>query len=183
MKITLTTLLLPIVIPITIGMACISTLSCCKKKPIDKLPPATQEGKNTMGCLVDGEAVFTEGRYKEQLLGCSNGIDVYGGSNYLYIDLRKCAMPTVTLHLAKASIKQGQVLLNKTPIINTDNYGYLDMNIGSETFRTNDTVVGKVNFTTVTDKILAGTFEFECINITNKTTRKKVTDGRFDIAL
>jgi hypothetical protein len=183
MKITLTTLLLPIVIPITIGMACISTLSCCKKKPIDKLPPATQEGKNTMGCLVDGEAVFTEGRYKAQLLGCSNGIDILGGSNYIIIEFRKCGAPTVSLNLGKASIKPGIVLLNKTPLLNIDNIGYLDMGLVGEWYQTNDSVVGKVNFTTVTDKILAGTFEFECIHELNKTTRKKVTDGRFDIAL
>ncbi|WP_299551899.1 hypothetical protein [Seonamhaeicola sp.] len=38
-------------------------LSCCNKKdddtpvnPIDQLPPATQTGENTFGCLLDGEA-------------------------------------------------------------------------------------------------------------------------------
>jgi hypothetical protein len=179
MKTSLTTLLLPI----TIGMACISTLSCCKKKPIDKLPPATQEGKNTMGCLIDGDAVFTEGRYKAQLLGCSNGIDILGGSNYVNIEFRKCGSPTVTLHLSKASIVPGLILLNKTAVLQTDNYAILDMNLNAIKYKTNDSVTGKVNFTTVTDKILAGTFDFECIHELNKTTRKKVTDGRFDIAL
>jgi hypothetical protein len=174
MKITLTTLLL---------IACISTLTCCKKKPIDKLPPATQEGKNTMGCLIDGEAVFTEGRYKHQLLGCSNGIDILGGSNYIIIEFRKCGAPTVSLNLGKASIKPGQVLLNKTPLLSSDNIGYLDMGLVGEFYQTNDSVVGTINFTTVTDKICAGTFEFECIHELNKTTRKKVTNGRFDIAL
>jgi hypothetical protein len=176
MKITLTALLLA---------ACISTLSCCKKKPIDKLPPATQEGKNTMGCLVDGVPVFTEGRYKHQPLGCSNGIDILGvsSSSYIIIEFIKCGAPTVSLNLGKASIKSGVVLLNKTPNLSSDNYGILDTGFATEWFQTNDSVVGKVNFTTVTDKICAGTFEFECINVIDKTTRKKVTDGRFDIAL
>jgi hypothetical protein len=179
MRTTLKTLLLPI----AIGLVCASTLSCCKKKPIDKLPPATQEGKNTMGCLVDAEAVFTEGRYKEPLLGCSNGIQIIGGSNYIIVQFRKCGLPTVSFNLAKASIKVGTILLNKTPQLSTDNIGYLDMGLVGEWYQTNDSVVGKINFTTVNDKVMAGTFEFECIHELNKTTRKKVTDGRFDIAL
>ncbi len=38
------------------------TLSCCKNdddtptNPIDQLPPATQVGANTFGCLLDGQA-------------------------------------------------------------------------------------------------------------------------------
>nr|WP_315258202.1 hypothetical protein [uncultured Flavobacterium sp.] len=42
------------------------TLSCCDKdddkpkNPIDQLPPATQIGANTFGCLLDGE-VFKPG--------------------------------------------------------------------------------------------------------------------------
>jgi hypothetical protein len=180
MKTKLTTMLLPI----AIGIACISTLSCCKKKPIDKLPPATQEGKNTMGYLVDGEAVFTEGKYEEKLLGCSNGIEILGSSsNYIIICAKKCGSPTLSLNLGKASIKPGLVLLNKKPVVQSDNYGKLDMLFVGEHFETNDSMVGKINFTTVTDKIMAGTFEFECINTINKTTTKKVTDGRFDIAL
>lgn len=30
-------------------------LSACKKTPLDLLPPATQEGLNTFGCLIDGK--------------------------------------------------------------------------------------------------------------------------------
>jgi hypothetical protein len=179
MKTKLTTMLLPI----AIGIACISTLSCCKKKPIDKLPPATQEGKNTMGYLVDGEAVFMEGKYQDLFIGCSQGIKVLGGSNYITIMGKKCESPTLSLNLGKASIKPGLVLLNKKPVVQSDNYGLLDMLFVGEHFETNDSMVGKINFTTVTDKIMAGTFEFECINTINKTTTKKVTDGRFDIAL
>lgn len=47
----------------------ILTLSCCKDddvtpiKPIDQLPPATQTGANTFGCLLDGEAFLPDGRH------------------------------------------------------------------------------------------------------------------------
>jgi hypothetical protein len=180
MKTKLTTMLLPI----AIGIACISTLSCCKKKPIDKLPPATQEGKNTIGYLVDGEAVFTEGKYEEKLLGCSNGIEILGSSsNYIIISAKKCGSPTLSLKLGKASIKPGLILLNKKPIIVTDNYAELDMAIIFQMFQTNDSITGQIFITKSTDKVLSGTFSFDCINIYDKTTTKKVTDGRFDIAL
>jgi hypothetical protein len=179
MKTKLTTMLLPI----AIGIACISTLSCCKKKPIDKLPPATQEGKNTMGYLVDGEAVFMEGKYQDLFIGCSQGIKVLGGSNDITIMGKKCESPTLSLKLGKASIKPGLILLNKKPIIVTDNYAELDMAIIFQMFQTNDSITGQIFITKSTDKVLSGTFSFDCINIYDKTTRKKVTDGRFDIAL
>jgi hypothetical protein len=43
------------------------TLSCCTKddnkpkNPIDQLPPATQTGANTAGCLVNGKAFLPRG--------------------------------------------------------------------------------------------------------------------------
>jgi hypothetical protein len=47
--------------------ATVLTLSCCSKddnkptNPIDKLPPATQTGANTAGCLVNGKAFLPKG--------------------------------------------------------------------------------------------------------------------------
>lgn len=41
------------------------TASMCKKKPvdpIDQLPPETQTGANTFGCLVNGEVFKPGGR-------------------------------------------------------------------------------------------------------------------------
>ncbi len=40
-------------------LAALLGLSQCKKKdpdPVDQLPPATQTGANTFGCLVNGQA-------------------------------------------------------------------------------------------------------------------------------
>ena len=44
----------------------ILSMSCCKKDddnltPLDQLPPATQTGENTFGCLLDGEAFIPSG--------------------------------------------------------------------------------------------------------------------------
>lgn len=40
---------------LALGILLFSAISCCKDKDEDKLPPETQEGKNTFGCLVNGK--------------------------------------------------------------------------------------------------------------------------------
>jgi hypothetical protein len=59
------------------------SLSCCSKddnkpvNPIDQLPPATQTGANTAGCLVDGKAFLPKGYIPSGNLVCNyiNGKD------------------------------------------------------------------------------------------------------------
>jgi hypothetical protein len=59
------------------------TLSCCSKddnkpvNPLDQLPPATQTGANTAGCLVDGKAFLSKGYIPSGNLVCNytNGKD------------------------------------------------------------------------------------------------------------
>lgn len=55
--------LIPIVSIILVSV--VLTASNCRKKnpekPIDKLPPETQTGANTFGCLIDGEAFIPKG--------------------------------------------------------------------------------------------------------------------------
>ncbi|WP_418602421.1 hypothetical protein [Hwangdonia sp.] len=59
------------------------SLSCCNKddnprNPIDQLPPATQTGENTFGCLVNGEPlVITNSR--EQVAIYQQGQLQFGG--------------------------------------------------------------------------------------------------------
>jgi len=46
---------------LTLGILLLGTISCCKDKDEDKLPPETQEGKNTFGCLVNGKVWIPTG--------------------------------------------------------------------------------------------------------------------------
>src|SRR6478609_7104865 len=63
------------------------TLSCCEKdkpsKPVievDKLPPATQTGANTIGCLLDGK-VFKPGYYNNS----TNCFYQYVDTGYFFV--------------------------------------------------------------------------------------------------
>ena len=40
-------------------MAVSITFTACKKEPLKLLPDATQEGLNTLGCIIDGEPYYT----------------------------------------------------------------------------------------------------------------------------
>lgn len=45
-------------------------ITACKKETLQsELPPATQTGENTVGCLINGETVFPEGRLGSLLSG------------------------------------------------------------------------------------------------------------------
>jgi hypothetical protein len=159
----------------------ILTCACCKKKTgVDTLPPATQEGKNTMGYMYDGKPVIVEGVYTAPLTGCHSGVAyIKNGSNF-ELQGRRCGFPTLTLHIGKPTNYVGEINFNKKPITVLDSYGELDLMFVGELYQTNDSVVGKVTITKASNNIISGTFQFDCINIDTKQTRIKVTDGRFD---
>lgn len=80
----------------------------CKDDPkpkteLEKLPPATQEGKHTFGCLVDGKAWVTRvstdavSFYQEGVLSITAANDE--GTEYIYIYIymmRTCANKHIT---------------------------------------------------------------------------------------
>jgi len=63
---------------IILAITVLLVFNCCNKKdddaptnPIDQLPPATQTGANTAGCLVDGEAFLPKGFIAAGNLRCN----------------------------------------------------------------------------------------------------------------
>jgi hypothetical protein len=70
---------------ILLPLAVLLGLSQCNKKdvePVDQLPPATQTGANTLGCLVNGQAWTPQGND-----GYSNYSVVYDPNPYGVLDL------------------------------------------------------------------------------------------------
>ncbi len=61
--------ILPLFLALAAIVMAITTLSGCKKepitcdKPVDCLPPATQTGARTFGCLVDGEVFLPKEKF------------------------------------------------------------------------------------------------------------------------
>lgn len=143
---------------------------------IDKLPPLTMEGKNTFGCLVNGEAFVP--RISTDVVGIFQGGFLQIGASVETIDRDQ-------------NIK---MILDMSPILP-----------GIYSMETADTSLAKADFDDTTDKnnicryefsdlvsgtleivffrqdpdVVAGTFEFTTVTEGCDTIR--VTDGRFDI--
>ncbi len=152
----------------------LSASSCKKDGPAAGLPAATQEGKNTFGCLVDGQlfvpkpgGVFSITKrdpleasiYRTDLLVSASG------DGYVDFALRNAFRP-------------GTYPLGET---RTGGYGLYQISAGD--YNTDATHTGTVTLTRIDTvaKIAAGTFQFTGLNRNGQTVT--VTDGRFDVRL
>jgi hypothetical protein len=159
-------------------------LSCCNKdddpqpvSELDKLPPATQTGANTFGCLLDGVAFLPDNlpnstNYFYQLTG-GNYYFVIGASNYKNNDLN-----IIRLRTEKKQIFQGQTY---------DLFEWVDGNaIGNYTknnveLYTSHLNSGKLTITKLdeSNKIASGTFWFDVKD--GNGIIHQIRDGRFDV--
>ena len=151
----------------------------CKKEDLDTLPPETQEGKNTFGCLINGE-VFVKG----------NAPWMHPRINAGYSRTQE------TLSLGAWLNPNGYMRLDiQNPVIGEQNIVYL-CSYCSTDLNNNDVLcfVGKnisnitlTHFDTV-GLVVSGRFSFDgqCSNheiIPIGDSIIHVTDGRFDIKL
>lgn len=168
-----------------------TTINCKKAKTgIAALPPATQEGKETFGCLVNGVAFTPKG-------------STLGGpilsSYYQYLN-----SPTAQGYFfnVSASRKNGgdngtegiafgtinlQLLEGKTYILNenieghaTARYG-ITISVNSNDFTTTKLSMGELHISKFdeTNQIVSGTFWFDAVN--DKGEKVEVREGRFDV--
>ncbi len=167
--------------------------TACKKTGVDALPPETQSGANTFGCLIDGKAWIPTGS------GAPGSRPIVAG----YIS----ALPPVYFNATNISsltsrdnerIKFYVRNVNKigTYPLNFDtqpepaslypqNYGeFISYNntSGGNSYITTTTYTGSVEITRAdsVNRIVSGRFSFTAFDSsTGKTI--KVTDGRFDL--
>jgi hypothetical protein len=168
----------------------ISTLSCSHHyddpqpvSELDKLPPATQTGANTFGCLLDGVAFkpgITNNSYNcfYQFVNGEYYFNV-NASNQKYGILKGIGIGT-----EKKTISEGQTL-NLFERINGNAYGTyyvgnsntgLDDLMYTSTYNTGQLIITKLDFT---HNIVSGTFWFNVIDSQNVVHH--ITDGRFDM--
>ena len=164
------------------------TLSCCNKNdddqpinPIDQLPPATQTGEQTFGCLINGEAFvppsfgsnspsafyqFVDGAYT---LGISAS---KGGGNELEsillgaLDVSNIVEANYLLKSEQSGNFLGKYLIGGGIISNSV---------------TTDEIPGELVITKFDSEnfIISGTFEFTVLD--NDGQEIHITDGRFDM--
>ncbi len=181
-----------------------TSCSSCKKdnpSPESQLPAATQTGANTAGALIDGVAWIPNGAPWSGIKPIRGGyISIQGIPKYS-VSLRMSynsedGKIRNSMNVFVQSVdKLGRYPLSfdtGTDLIqpNTKSFGLYtsrgyfanDPNDPDYKYITTSIKTGYVNFTMVdtTNKLLAGTFEFDAIdNPSGKTI--KVTGGRFDI--
>jgi len=161
----------------------VAILSSCKDEPIqpiDMLPPATNEGKNTFGCLIDGEAFIGNA-----------GWPAFDVSATFNTDSKRFALQGVETNNDLNSSLGFIFYLND----GVGKYPYEFSGTTSKCFYTHDPTFGcnfyyhnpdnpgsvSVTYFDTLNRIASGTFEMDLINNSCDKTLMLVRDGRFDV--
>lgn len=160
-----------------------------KEKTKEELPPATQEGKNTFGCLIDGKVWLPKNYGAPNWLGGS--LDLLNFSYYnKKIDVSAKQITKEgnyrSINIYSKNIKQLGVYklyvnVERGTNSNSTAYTYREANNPSESiFFINDTVSSSLIVTKLDtiNKIISGNFRF---NFTLSNQNVEVKDGVFDL--
>jgi len=178
----------------------IITLSCCNKndnqptKPIDQLPPATQIGANTAGCLVNGEAFLSNDQSVHPLV-----CHYLDGEDFTLIISREddnvYQAVNIFVHV-DSPLQVGQTYPLNLEIDNNSNFGeyyiqYPLPNLYELHYKTTTIVVGELTIThhDFDNAFLSGTFWFDSkfsysYNYDGETDKNEIIEireGRFDM--
>ena len=147
------------------------------KEPIDLLPPPTQTGENTFGCLVDGEPFTPDGRP----LSFTTEYSYYQGEHYLRIsgDRRyEDGLLSIGIGTEGLAINEGETY----ELLEREQGNAYGSRYKSSNFTyTSSESTGKLIITKLDteEHIMSGTFFFDIKSVEGKTY--KVREGRFDI--
>jgi hypothetical protein len=150
----------------------------------EKLPPITNSGANTVGCLINGKVFLPHQSGINPSVNCFYQIE--GGEQYFvmdFADLRKGKSERVVLMLRKVDVKEGELYkLNTKFTIAPELTGALGVYSSAESqlFYTNETVTGELKITRLDESksIIAGTFWFDAVS--DKGEKVQISEGRFD---
>jgi hypothetical protein len=159
-------------------------LSCCNKdddqpKPeIEKLPPATQTGANTFGCLLDGQAFIPSGGTNP--LDC---VYQFANGGYYFALQGNKRNENNNLILIGLSTNHLEIYQNQTYILkeNIAGYAYGSYAIAGIFSETNTIQTGELKITKLDsqNQIVAGSFWFDVKD--HNGVNHQIRDGRFDM--
>lgn len=174
------------------GLMC-STLwiSSCKKgsdnffdnSPPTELPPATNEGKNTFGCIIDGKIMALP--YPPSTLSCyyyyENGDNLRGTFSVRALEGATFSSNSrrIDFVLDKALFDTGFYKIS-SPKVRLE---YLKKTEGNYIrYECKDSMYGWLHITTIDTgkRVIAGAFEYDVINEKDPSDTVKIRDGRFD---
>lgn len=144
--------------------------------PIDQLPPATQVGANTFGCLLDG-AVFKPGSGTNPLDCVYQFTD---GGYYFSLQANRRDENNIPTRLGcstqKLQIFEGLTYQLKEKI---DGNAYGKYSYASNFTYTSQVQTGELKITKLTSTIVSGTFWYDIIDY--QGTLHQIREGRFDL--
>ncbi len=151
------------------------------ENPVDALPPATQIGAHTFGCLVDGKPFFpdkfgngTPSAFYQFVRGKHTSV-IRGG--------RRNESPSLSIGIQALDVDP---ITTREYVLGTENSGFfsgfflLDGGLELRAW-TLDSKPGRLTITRFDEQefIISGTFEFTVLD--NDGKEIKITDGRFDV--
>jgi hypothetical protein len=158
---------------------------------IDKLPPATQIGADTFGCLVDGRALLprSNGWAPGSILQCNYQYINSGNLNGYYLTLGATDKKTYPNAIHMVMLRADNIELEtKTYVLDEYNIPgklcgqfFIISNAVENTYTTNQTLKGELTITHFdsVNYIISGTFWFDAVN--DKGGKVEVREGRFDV--
>ncbi|HXH99678.1 MAG TPA: DUF6252 family protein [Sphingobacteriaceae bacterium] len=168
----------------------------CKKEPLDKLPPATQEGRRTFGCLVNGKPFVH--KYQLGNFGPPSLKSHYQHLNtptaqgfFFHISASReikdsDALEAIAINSNGRAIEEGKVyILQGAPLTPNTGEIYSEYTIFSgisiNAYTTTGSFKGELHITKLdeTNQIVSGTFWFDAVN--DKGEKVEVREGRFDM--
>lgn len=157
----------------------------CKKQPKDQLsllPPATQTGANTFGCLVNGAAFVPKNIsiVRGPVLRCEYSLTAQGYVFYITsaVDAGNGLSNAIDIRTDSLKISEGETLsLTKKFTPGLAAAGYSDQS----DYNTNANATGQLTVTHLDtlNKIVSATFHFNAVSVAGDTV--KITNGRFDV--
>lgn len=161
------------------------TMGACKKTGNgtsgDTLPPITQTGANTFGCLINGKVYVPKG-FDQNHPNFDMIVDPGNNNN---LDIRTFSKNNgIESHLNFASFNinsSGIYIIGSTPIYPTYMYD-INSNVCYFVSSNNNFKSGylKINTYNLTNQIISGEFEFKLYDPTISCDTIRITQGRFD---
>ena len=161
--------------------------SSCKKNksPEEQLPPETQTGAGTFGCLVNGNVFLPKGNpLGGPILSCA--YQFINGGYYFHLAAKS---QTTALTGVAINTDSLQIKANSTYILEdffkkhaaSGQYFVADNNNISTEYLTKPTITGEMKITRLDEinRIVSGTFWFDAIN--SSGVKVQVREGRFDM--
>ena len=159
------------------------TLGSCDKddnkpqNPISQLPPETQVGANTFGCLINGEPFVVSNTSKQTAIYQDGGL-LIGGQKNINNNLTQ-----VSMFISEANI--GEIIgENNSYVLNSNSVPKGEYYIENQNcfYFTSSNYTGSLMITKIDNInfIISGKFEFKSIS-ENCADIINITNGRFDL--